>query len=174
MILTAQEIHHQHTCGHVRIDPFCPKNLNPNSYNYHLSPEILEVTPSLLDSRKKAPHGKIHLPKTGYTLLPGRLYLGSTLEKIGSRDFVITLQGRSSMGRLGLFLQITADLSQLGACHPWTLEMTVVHPLTIYPHMPIGQVSFWKPSGSKAHFYQGKYTHQHGPHHSALFQEMPS
>lgn len=66
------------------------------------------------------------------------------------------LIGKTSLGRLGLFLQITADLGNLGAKHKWTLELKAVQPVKIYPMMRIGQVSFWKVQGEKT-LYSGKY-----------------
>jgi dCTP deaminase len=106
--------------------------------------------PGTIDTRRQPVAKRIEIPETGYVLQPGRLYLGHTYERIGSTHFVPSLIGRSSLGRLGLFLQITADLGHLGTYHKWTLEMTVVQPLRIYPKMRIGQVSFWEPQGVPA------------------------
>jgi dCTP deaminase len=102
---------------------------------------------------------RTHIPPEGFLLRPGRIYLGSTLEIIGSDTYVPSLIGRSSLGRLGLFLQITADLGHLGTKHCWTLELKTVQPLIIYAGMRIGQVSFWKPEGLE--LLQGaRYLHQ--------------
>jgi dCTP deaminase len=96
-------------------------------------------------------------PDTGaYLLVPGRLYLGSTQEQIGSGFYALTLLGRSTIGRLGLFLNATADLGHIGCYSNWTLEMSVVQPLRIYPLMPIGQIAFWSVS-HRGLRYGGRY-----------------
>ena len=74
----------------------------------------------------------------------------------------MTLLGRSSIGRLGLFLNITADLGHVGSATRWTLELSVVQPLRIYAGMRLGQVAFWKPSG-RIENYSGRYSNQCGP-----------
>jgi dCTP deaminase len=172
MILSGAEIKKQVDQKKIHISPFSESYLNPNSYNYRLSPRLLEITDDPIDPRSKNKYLQIEIPENGYILEPGRLYLGSTFEEIGSSDFVITLIGRSSLGRLGLFLQITADLSQLGSDHCWTLELKVVQPLIVYPLMKIGQVSFWTVDGQPESYYQGKYCHDFSPHHSEIYHEL--
>lgn len=144
MILTGHHISLMVSEGRIIIDPFIPSLLNPNSYNYRLGNTIYEIVSPEVDPKKSSTFIKHELTDDGFTLIPGRTYLGHTLEKIGSKEFVTSLIGRSSMGRLGLYLQITADLGHLGQPHCWTLELTVVQPLLIYPEMKIGQVSFWQ------------------------------
>lgn len=147
MILTGSEIEKRILRNEITIDPFISNLMNPNSYNYRLGETLLEITDCPIDTKKSCKTKKITLPKTGYILRPGKLYLGVTCEKIGSTKYVPSLIGRSSLGRLGLFLQITADLGHLGTEHHWTLELKCVQPLKVYPLMRIGQVSFWKPIG---------------------------
>lgn len=147
MILTGSEIELEVKKGNITLKPFRKRLLNPNSYNYRLGDQLLVVQDRVIDVRKPSKTRSITIPREGYVLKPGVLYLGYTLEAIGSSAFVPSLIGRSSLGRLGLFLQITADLGHLGTNHKWTLELTVVQPLRIYPGMRIGQVSFWKPLG---------------------------
>ena len=83
-------------------------------------------------------------------------YISTYMEGI-FYHFVPSLIGKSSLGRLGLFLQITADLGNLGAIHKWTLELKAVQPVKIYPLMRIGQVTFWDTQGDKNMRYDGKY-----------------
>lgn len=151
MILTGSEIVAARNCGKLTIEPFKDANVNPNSYNYRLGEHLLVHSGGPIDPRRTsdADWNDAGLSRSGLTLLPGRLYLGSTVEAIGSSEFVPQLIGRSSMGRLGLYLEITAELGQLGAVHNWTLEIVVVQPLRVYPGMRIGQVSFWRPHGEK-------------------------
>lgn len=172
MILTGQEIKRQIQLNRLHIKPFIEANVNPNSYNYRLGETLLMVTDDIVDSKRPVKYKKIHLSEKGYVLRPGKLYLGSTVEEIGSDFYITSLIGRSSVGRLGLFLQITADLGQLGAKHCWTLELKVVQPLRIYPMMKIGQVSFWVPEGIKKTKYNGKYAKYSTPHISELYKEL--
>jgi dCTP deaminase len=147
MILTGSQIQKEIVDGNITITPFQKDLLNPNSYNYRLGNELLVMSSSALDVRKQPTTHAITIPEEGYVLQPKTLYLGFTLEEIGSTKYVPSLIGRSSLGRLGLFLQITADLGHIGTNHKWTLELKVVQPLRVYPGMRIGQVSFWVPEG---------------------------
>lgn len=164
MILTGNEISRHVAEGHISIDPFDEALLNPNSYNYRLGPTLLESRNATLDAASNALSSwrTRRIPPEGFVLQPGRYYLGTTVEIIGSPHFVPLLIGRSSMGRLGLFLQISADLGQLGAVHCWTLEMVAVQPLRVYAGMRIGQVSFWRAIGQVG-TYSGYFGHQSAP-----------
>lgn len=172
MILSGNEILRQVTKGKIAIVPFDVHLINPNSYNYRLGPTLLEVTDSIINPRKKSSFKQINLTNTGYILKPNRLYLASTYEKIGSDFYVVSLIGRSSVGRLGLFVQITADMGNLGSKHNWTLELKVVQPLKIYPGMKIGQVSFWEVSGAVNNLYAGKYSVHEKPYRSKIYEEL--
>lgn len=156
MILTGPAIRSAVRSGRLILDPFDDRGLNPNSYNYHLGRSLL-----LLGAGGK-PVQRIALAPEGHVLEPGRLYLGATLERIGSDRYVTLLLGRSSVGRLGIFLNITADLGHVGSASNWTLEITVVQPVRIYPEMKIGQVSFWRTDEQSPHRYAGRY---HGDTH---------
>jgi dCTP deaminase len=162
MILTGQHIRTEVEAGRITIEPFDARCLNPNSYNYHLGPNIKIAPAEVLDPSLEYNWGNMAIPSEGMLLEPGVLYLGHTAEVIGSRDFVTSLIGRSSVGRLGLFLQLSADLGHQGAIHSWTLELAVVQPLIIYAGMRIGQVSFWVPEGIRS-LYSGVYANQHLP-----------
>ena len=156
MILTGSEITRRVRLGQITIDPFDARQVNPNSYNYRLGRRVKCAPRQTIDPADELRWSHVDIPNSGMLLEPGQLYLGHTLERIGSSEFVTSLIGRSSVGRLGLFLQISADLGQLGAIHCWTLEMNVVQPLRLYPEMIIGQVSFWVPDG-KVDPYRGVY-----------------
>jgi len=173
MILTGEEIKRQVKLGNIHINPFCEKFLNPNSYNYRLGPELLEVEDKIIDPRIPYKTRKIIIDsQKGFMLKPHRLYLGRTYEEIGSKEFVTILIGRSSVGRLGLFLQITADLGHIGCKHCWTLELRVVQPLIVYPYMRIGQVSFWVNYGPKDKKYLGEYGMYSMPYPSKFYKEF--
>jgi len=172
MILTGVEIEKGVFAKKIHISPFSKSQINPNSYNYRLSPILLEIIDPVIDPVSESQSRKIEIPEEGFLLLPRHLYLGCTLEEIGSNEYVPTLMGRSSLGRLGLFLQITADLGQLGTRHAWTLELKVVQPLVVYPKMIIGQVCFWKVEGHNDSLYNGKYSGDFVPQCSKLHQEL--
>lgn len=173
MILSGLKIREELQHGNVNITPFEQNLINPNSYNYRLGDILYEVVTDAIDPCKRTKYKKIKLTSKGYLLKPNRLYLASTYEKIGSSKYVTQLIGRSSMGRLGLFLQITAPLGHVGCNHNWTLELKCVQPLRIYPQMRIGQVTFWVLEGEVTTTYDtGKYNRYTKPGVSLFYKEM--
>ncbi len=147
MILTGSKIVEELHNGYITLVPFEESLINPNSYNYRLGTEIVEITYDTTNINTSPQKNTIVIPNEGYVLQPQKLYLAATHEIIGSTKYVPSLIGRSSLGRLGLYLQITADLGHIGTCHKWTLELTVVQPLRVYAGMRVGQVSFWVTDG---------------------------
>ena len=157
MILTGPEIKRQVNIGRITIEPFAEDQVNPNSYNYRLGPHLMKI------GANGAPAGcPIDLKLGPTTLLPRHAYLGHTAETIGSSHYVTMLNGRSSVGRLGMFLNFSADLGQLGPSHRWTLEIMVVQPLVIYFEMKVGQATFWAPQGERVD-YRGEYALRNEP-----------
>ncbi|MFI6324806.1 dCTP deaminase domain-containing protein [Nonomuraea sp. NPDC050556] len=156
MILTGSEIAAELAAGRIVIDPFTPELVNPNSVNYRLGSSLRVHRSRVIDPLTDHPTEEIVIPKEGIVLRPGRVYLGTTVERIGSGRYVPSLIGRSSLGRLGVFLQVSADLGNLGAVHRWTLELVVVQPIRLYAGMVVGQVSFWMPTGP-IDAYQGHF-----------------
>jgi dCTP deaminase len=152
MILSRTEIDRRVAAGSITISPYSAAQLNPTSYSYRLGLEISELGPAA--GRSDA---VVEIGEAGMLLQPGRLYLSHTHEVIGSRECVVTLMGRPSIGRLGLFVQLSADLGNVGDAHRWTLELTCVQPVKIYPRMLIGELTFWETRGELA-FYSGPYT----------------
>src|SRR5262245_60895767 len=122
MILSRAEIDRRVAAGSITISPYCTDQLNPTSYSYRLGLEISEL--SSVDPHGGRSDAVVEIPETGMLLQPGRLYLSHTYEVIGSRECVVTLMGRPSIGRLGLFVQLSADLGNVGDAHRWTLEFT--------------------------------------------------
>lgn len=172
MILTGNQIIEDCLQGKIKISPFEKAMVNPNSYNYRLGEVLYKVRDNIVDPKKKSDAEKIIIPNEGYCLQPGCLYLGSTYEKIGSDEYAMQLIGRSSIGRLGLFLQVSAPLGHMGTYHNWTLELKVVQPLIVYPRMKIGQVSFWKVEGINDTPYLGKYWNYSEAHVSEFYDEL--
>lgn len=164
MILTGPALDKAIRNDEIIFDPFDPANLNPNSINYRIGTELHQLEAGLIDSYQNKPTQRISFSDEGHVLYPGIVYLGHTYESIGSELYTPRLIGRSSLGRLGLYLQVTADLGQLGKAHQWTLELRVVQPLKIYPLMKIGQVTFWDLLGEKSRPHRSGYTQFDIPH----------
>jgi dCTP deaminase len=155
MILSRTEIDRRVADGSIIISPFCAAQLNPTSYSYRLGSEISELNAG--DPAGEKGGAVAEIGAGGMLLQPGRLYLSHTYEVIGSRECVVTLMGRPSIGRLGLFVQLSADLGNIGDAHRWTLELTCVQPIMIYRRMLIGELTFWETSGERM-YYSGPYT----------------
>lgn len=144
MILTGSKIKQEYQEGNIVLDPYDEAMINPNSVDYRLGPSLKKF--DYFDG-KKSYFKDIEFPKEGVVLEPHEMYLGHTLEVIGSKKYAMSLIGRSSIGRLGLFLQVSADLLHTTSEHQVTLEIVATKPIRIYPNMIIGQVSFWKNCG---------------------------
>lgn len=142
MILTQSAIENGVRTGSIVLEPFSSDQLNPNSYNYKLASKLTWYP----DGGEKE---KIQILGQGVVLVPNGYYLGTTVEIIGSSEYAMSLIGRSSLGRLGLFLQISADLGHIGSIHRWTLELRATVPIRVYSNMMIGQVSFWQSIGER-------------------------
>ena len=121
------------------IDPFDATKLNPNSYNLCLHDELLVYEEIVLDVRRPNRYRRYIIPPDGLVLQPHQLYLGRTVERTETHNLVPMLEGRSSIGRLGLFVHVTAGFGDVGFCGYWTLELFAVHPIRIYPGLPICQ-----------------------------------
>lgn len=156
MILTGPAIQAEVEAGRIQIDPFDPRFLNPNSYDFRLSDSLLVYDDLVLDSARENAVTEISIDRTGLVLDPARVYLSATAEIMGSDHFVPIIRGKSSTARLGLFINITADLIDIGSHNRWTLQLHCVQPVRIYPGMRIGQVTFWVPQGEIT-LYDGKY-----------------
>ena len=141
MILTGPEIQ-KRLDKDITITPYDPKLLNPNSYNLRLSPDLLVYKEFPLDMKKDNPVEKLQIPEEGLLLEPGKLYLGRTLEFTETKNLVPMLEGRSSIGRLGLYVHVTAGFGDVGFAGYWTLEMHCVHPIRVYAGVQICQVFY--------------------------------
>ncbi len=171
MILTGSEIQKNVKEKKIIIDPFDRSRLNPNSYNFTLADKLLIYENYVLDAKKDNSVREITIPTEGYTLACGIVYIGCTVERIGSDFFVPIIRGRSSIGRLGLFINVTADLIDLGSINQLTLQLNAVQPITVYPGMQIGQVTFWEPLG-EIQKYNGRYKNSHGPVASKMYLDF--
>lgn len=171
MILTGSEIKKEILRQRIHIIPFDEKDLNPNSYNFCLGNKLKVYRQKILDAAMPMDFEEIVIPEDGYVLQPNQLYLGHTIEEMGSDFFVPIMQARSSIGRLGLYIYLNSGLGDLGFKKQWTLELHSIHPLKVYPGMKIGQMLFWKPLG-EINLYQGKYKDSQGPEVSQIWKDF--
>lgn len=170
-MLTGNEIKIQVAAGRIAIEPFDEKCIGPNSYDVHLSDTLLVYTEAVLDPKQDNRYREIKIPTEGIVLLPGRVYLGSTVEYTESPFHIPMYEGRNSLGRLGLESHKTAGFGDIGFCGTWTLELGVVQPTRIYPWMRIGQLYWHNPDGEVLARYAGKYQGQRDATPSRLFQD---
>jgi dCTP deaminase len=171
MVLSGREIR-RHLGSNIVIDPFDESNLNPNSYNLTLHDELLVYEPGVLDMRNANPARRIAIPPEGLVLDPGRLYLGRTVERTETHNLVPMIEGRSSIGRLGLCVHVTAGFGDVGFCGYWTLEMFAVQPVRIYAGVAICQICYHEIRGPFTEYQSDKYQHNTDIQPSLLYREF--
>ncbi len=171
MILSGKEIH-KHIGGKIVIEPFDEKKLNPNSYNLTLADELLVYDQPVLDMKRPNPTSHLTIPEEGMVLQPHRLYLGRTEEYTRTEGYVPMLEGRSSTGRLGLFIHVTAGFGDVGFAGYWTLEIFCVQPIRIYPHVEICQIYYHDIDGEYEPYRSGKYQHNTGIQPSLMYRDF--
>ncbi|MEQ8821264.1 MAG: dCTP deaminase [Sumerlaeia bacterium] len=155
MILTGAEI--RRLLGtQIFIEPFEERFVNPNSYNLRLADELVVYDDEVLDMKKAPTTRKITIPDEGFEMQPGRLYLAKTMEWTRTEGLVPMLEGRSSIGRLGLFIHVTAGFGDVGFAGNWTLEMHCIHPIRVYAGTSICQIYYHTVQG-EIESYVGKY-----------------
>lgn len=172
MILSGLEIKKQVELGHITIDPFDERYLNPNSYNLRLHNELLVYTDQVLDMKKPLGTETMIIPPEGLVLEPGRLYLGRTYERTATGHFVPMLEGRSSVGRLGLCIHVTAGFGDVGFSGYWTLEIQCVQPVKIYPMVEICQIYYHALMGEYHCYDSGKYQNNNGIQPSLIYRDF--
>lgn len=171
MILSGREIAAR-MGGDIIIEPFDASRLNPNSYNLALHSELLVYTDALLDMKSPNPTEHIVIPPEGYLLQPNRLYLGRTSEYTETQNLVPMLEGRSSVGRLGMFIHITAGFGDVGFKGYWTLEIFCIHPIRIYAGVEVCQIYYHTLQGAYDPYISGKYQQNHGIQASRLYMDF--
>src|SRR5439155_17045031 len=171
MILTGPQIIESTARRRIVISPFELDQVNPNSYNVRLGSTLLTYDTDIIDAYRPNPTRTIIMDGDGFVLRPGELYLGQTVEEVGSDYYVPLLFGRSSVGRLGLFVEITAPIGDIGFHGQWTLMLSPVRPLRVYPGMKIGQIMFFVATGD-IDLYRGKYQAAAGPQPSRYWWDV--
>ncbi len=186
MILSDKSILDAIEGGRIEIDPFFEDCVQPSSVDLHLAftfrvfhnarkpfIDLREPQDDLTEEIRVA-------PGNAFILHPGEFVLGSTLERIRlPNDLVARLEGKSSLGRLGLLIHSTAGFVDPGWNGNLTLELSNVAnlPITLYPEMKIGQISFYELSTPAANPYGSeaagsKYQGQTGPVPSRFYREF--
>jgi dCTP deaminase len=171
MVLSGLEIKRQ-LGTNILIDPFDDSNLNPNSYNLTLHDELMVYEEVVLDMRRNNRVRRLTIPPEGMVLNAGQLYLGRTVERTETHHLVPMIEGRSSIGRLGLFVHVTAGFGDVGFCGYWTLEMFAVQPIRIYAGVSICQIFYHDISGPHTEYASDKYQHNTDIQPSLLFREL--
>lgn len=191
MILTKDEILKERDNGNIIIKPFNINQLNPNSYNLKLADELLVYDLPYncelvkrdglfapgpytfmepIDMLNENPVKRIEIPREGLILQPGILYLGKTVEYTETHNYLPCLEGRSSIGRLGLTIHVTAGFGDVGFAGNWTLEISCVQPIRIYPFTEICQIYYQEVKG-EIEEYNGKYQGQIDVVPSKLYED---
>lgn len=173
MILSGSEIDSR--MGHdLDISPYDRSRLNPNSYNLSLHNELLVYEEVILDVKFPNRFRRITIPEEGLILNPNQIYLGRTVEYTRTDNHVPMIEGRSSLGRLGLFVHATCGFGNVGFCGYWTLEMCAVQPIRIYPYIPICQIFYHDIAGKVHHYSSDKYQDNRDIQPSLFYQEFSS
>jgi len=170
MILSGHAIR-ERVGSDIIIEPFDESQLNPNSYNLTLHNELMVYEEVVLDMAKANRVRRIPIPEDGFVLNPFQLYLGRTAERTVTHNLVPQIEGRSSVGRLGLFVHVTAGFGDVGFAGYWTLEMFAVQQVKIYPGVPICQIFYHEIAG-QIEEYASKYQHNSDIQPSLLFEEL--
>ncbi|MCR3758866.1 dCTP deaminase [Clostridium felsineum] len=156
----------------IIIEPFTEKQINPNSYNLKLHNELLVYDEEVLDMKKPNSTKKLIIPEEGIVLQPRKLYLGRTVEYTETDKYVPMLEGRSSVGRLGVFIHVTAGFGDVGFKGYWTLEIFCVEPIRIYPGVEICQIYYHDVGGEYEKYSSGKYQNNNGIQPSLLYKDF--
>ncbi len=170
MILSGKEIA-KRLDKDIVITPYSPAQLNPNSYNLRLHKDLLVYDTECLDMKTPNATKKLEIPETGLRLSPSTLYLGRTVEYTETHKCVPMLEGRSSVGRLGLFIHVTAGFGDVGFCGYWTLEIFCVQPIIIYPNTEICQIYYHDILGEYDTYKSNKYQHNSEVQPSMMYKD---
>ena len=156
MILSDNKIREAIASGDIVIKPYREECLGTNSYDVHLGKYLAVYKDRVIDAKKHNKIEEFEIGPEGYVLQPGTLYLGVTEEYTETHNAVPFLEGKSSIGRLGIDIHATAGKGDVGFCNTWTLEISVIQPVRIYPGMPIGQLIYFMVEGDIKNYYNKK------------------
>src|ERR1051325_8503048 len=156
MILSDARILEEIEKGTIKIVPYSRECLGSNSYDVHLGKWLATYNEHILDAKKHNAINYFEIPEEGFVLYPHIFYLGVTHEYTETHAHVPFLEGKSSVGRLGIDIHATAGKGDVGFCNTWTLEISVSQPVIVYAGMPVGQLIYFKVSGEIENYYNRK------------------
>lgn len=171
MILSGNEIKNQ-LGKSIFIEPYSTRQLNPNSYNLKLHDRLLVYDTPILEMKKPNPVKELFIPEEGLVLEPGKLYLGRTEEYTRTENYVPMLEGRSSIGRLGLYIHVTAGFGDVGFSGYWTLEIHCIQPIRVHPGVEICQIYYHTLEGDFDKYSSGKYQNNKEVQPSMLYKDF--
>lgn len=170
MILSGRQIKEVQN-DKIIIAPFHEEQVNPNSYNLRLHNQIGVYEDPILDMKRNNALKIFTIPTSGFLLEPHRLYLARTIEYTATDYYVPMLEGRSSLGRLGLNVHVTAGFGDIGFSGYWTLEMHAIAPIWIYPGVDICQIYYHTIEGDYD-LYQEKHAGNNGLEASKMYLDF--
>ena len=156
MILSDNKIRESIASGDIVIEPYREECLGTNSYDVHLGKHVAVYKDRVIDAKKHNQIVEFDIGPEGFVLEPGTLYLGVTEEYTETHNSVPFLEGKSSIGRLGIDIHATAGKGDVGFCNSWTLEISVIQPVKVYAGMPIGQLIYFMVEGDIKNYYNKK------------------
>ncbi len=185
MVLSDDDIKKEVKKGHIGIDPYDEKSVQPSSYDLHLDCKFLlfkNYKLGVYDVKEKNDINElVDVSSDGFFIIhPGEFILGSTLEKVSiPANLVSRIEGKSSIGRIGLIVHATAGYVDPGFSGNLTLEMTNLLniPIKIYPGMKIAQLAFFEMKSTPSRLYGdsgNKYKGQEGPTQSRIWKDFTS
>jgi dCTP deaminase len=172
MILSDREILAGIKAGTIVIEPFDADCLGTNSYDVHLGGSLALYIDDVLDAKKHNHVRHFDIPEDGYVLEPQRTYLGVTQEYTETHAHVPFLEGKSSVGRLGIDIHATAGKGDVGFCNHWTLEISVAQPVRVYAGMPIAQLIYFEVKGEIQNLYHTKKSAKYNQRSSKPVESM--
>ncbi|MEN9522553.1 MAG: hypothetical protein RL065_930, partial [Bacteroidota bacterium] len=125
-------------------------------YDVHLGKYLSIYKDRVLDAKKHNEVEHFEIGEDGFVLQPNTLYLGVTEEYTETLAHVPFLEGKSSIGRLGIDIHATAGKGDVGFCNHWTLEISVAQPVRVYAGMPVGQLIYFVVDGNIENMYNKK------------------
>lgn len=172
MILTDHSIREAIASGDIVVEPYDASRLGTNSYDVRLGKTLATYDDAVLDARQHNKISSFEIPEEGFVLQPGMVYLGVTEEYTETHKHVPFLEGKSSVGRLGIDIHATAGKGDVGFCNHWTLEISVAQAVRIYHLMPIGQLIYFDVDGDIDTLYSSKASAKYNKRSSLPMESM--